>query len=752
MQACSQAYKAEMKKEYRNHSYMRVTIGLINQEAQASAFIPEPTNYTYYSNLKWPLDNYSVSELYATCDEDYSTVNGSMYFLPRHRQDVVLNAGIVTEELTGSILIRFPIQYDIKGLTIDFGKAYPVDFTIESDNNTVEIIGNADGHFVTEEIFNAATFLRFTPSVMVNGRSRFRIHQLTMGIGIYFDNKKIRSASKKEHISPISEELPTIDFNLTVENKDRAYDVENSESTVNFLEPGQEISVLYGQELDDGTVEWLPGATVSLKEWSADDEEMSFSASDRFDGMNATYHKGLYRESGISLYDLATDVFDDAGVDHRTYWLDPYLKDVLVKNPMPVVTHKEALQIIANAGRCILYQDRNGDIFLKSSFIPDMVANSDNETYFSHAGAVLNGADKADYAMPVRNYSDARPTQYFLPRQAEETAYLDTGYISEETADENGLFSENPTITIVLEAAFKCFGLTMEFGRNHPEQMIFHTYYNDELQESYNVTVLEALSVISHEFPEFDRLVLEFTRGYPNNRIVLNHISFGESTDYALEYGHELTKTPKGTQVEKTRELQVLRTLYNSAEAEMKELAKENITFTAADNQYTFYFSNPSYGFTCTITEPADGQKAAIVESSSYYATVEVTGAEGELEIAVNGHEYAVSQAKISRQMNPTGKLETWENPLVSEVKHAVDLADWIGDYMKADREYALTYRGEPRIDANDIVFLENRYVSDLLLRIYDHTLNFNGALSGSMKARRDMSNVATAKNRLAGR
>ncbi len=467
--------------------------------------------------------------------------------------------------------------------------------------------------------------------------------------------------------------------------------------------------------------------------------------------MNETYYKGLYRESGISLYDLATDVFDDAGVDYRTYWLDPYLKDVLVKNPMPVVTHKEALQIIANAGRCILYQDRSGDIYLKSSFIPDMVANSDNETYFSHAGAVLNGADKADYAMPVRNYSDARPTQYFLPRQAEGTAYLDTGYISEETADENGLFSENPTITIVLEAAFKCFGLTMGFGRNHPEQMIFHAYYNDELRESYSVTVLEALSVISHGFTEFDRLVLEFTRGCPDNRVVLNHISFGDSTDYVLEYGHELTKTPKGTQVEKTRELQVLRTLYNPG-GEPKELAKETITLSAIDNRYTFYFSNPSYDLSCAITEPQAGQAAAIVEASNYYATVEVTGAAGAVEVTINGREYGTSQAKVSRQLNPTGTLETWKNPLVSDARHAADLADWIGDYMKADREYELVYRGEPRIDANDIVFLENRYVADLLLRIYDHTLNFNGALSGSMKARRDMSNVATAKNRLAGR
>ena len=75
----------------------------------------------------------------------------------------------------------------------------------------------------------------------------------------------------------------------------------------------------------------------------------------------------------------------------------------------------------------------------------------------------------------------------------------------------------------------------------------------------------------------------------------------------------------------------------------------------------------------------------------------------------------------------------------------------WIGDYMKADREYALTYRGEPRIDANDIVFLENRYVADLLLRIYDHTLNCNGALSGSMKARRDMSNEMCIRDRMKG-
>ena len=101
MQAVSNAYKQEMKKQYRDHSYMRVSIGLINQEAQASAYIPDQEKYAYYSNLTWPLNNYEVSELYETCDQDYSTVDGSMYFLPRERQDAVLNQGIVTDDLLG---------------------------------------------------------------------------------------------------------------------------------------------------------------------------------------------------------------------------------------------------------------------------------------------------------------------------------------------------------------------------------------------------------------------------------------------------------------------------------------------------------------------------------------------------------------------------------------------------------------------------------------------------------------------------
>ena len=255
--------------------------------------------------------------------------------------------------------------------------------------------------------------------------------------------------------------------------------------------------------------------------------------------------------------------------------------------------------------------------------------------------------------------------------------------------------------------------------------------------------------MISHEFPSFDCLVLEFTKGSPGNRVVLDNILFGDSTDYSLEYGTELTKTPKGTQLTKVKELQVVRTLYSEGEEE-QELAKEILSSAGETSRYTFYLSNPSYGFSATFTEPKEGAQVSVVDSSAYYVTVELTGVNGEAEVAVNGWEYVTTQARTVKQLHTTGTVEVWENPLVSDNQMAEDLAQWIGDYLASDREYSLSYRGEPRIDANDLAFLENKYVPDLLIRISEHTLNFNGgALSGTMKARRDMSGMVRTKNGL---
>lgn len=219
--------------------------------------------------------------------------------------------------------------------------------------------------------------------------------------------------------------------------------------------------------MDDGTIEWIPGTSLALKSRLADDTEMDFQASDYFEGMDGTYYRGQYHPNGVSLYDMVVDILANAQVDYRDYWIDPYLKNVLVVNPISVVVRKETLQLITNAGRCTLYQDRTGRITLRSSFVPDMEATSDNETYFSHASAILDHAEEEVYALPGQDYTGTSGAQYFLPRQTTNGAtYLNTGYVSEAVAKEGGLFADNPTVEIATEAAYKCFGLTLEFGRN----------------------------------------------------------------------------------------------------------------------------------------------------------------------------------------------------------------------------------------------------------------------------------------------
>lgn len=737
MQSVSQAYKQSMKQVLRNRSYMKVTIGVINQEAQRKAYVSNPDAYAYFSNLERPFNNYAVDYLYATGEQNYSAVDGSMVFLPRSATEVVMNAGIVTNELLESIEIRFNIAYDIKGLTIEFGKSYPVNFIIESDNNSVSITGNSQGNFITPEIFMQATFIRIIPLAMVIGQGRLRIHQITMGVGIYFDNKKIVSSSLKDYVSPISQSMPAIDFNLTVDNQDMAFNIENETSTVNFLETGQECKVEYGYDVEDDVTEWMPGAKLFLKNWSADDKQMKCVAVDRFEYMQGSYYKGKFYPNGISLYALAIDVLMDAGVDPREYWLDGYLKDVIVCNPLPVVSHKEALQIIANAGRCILSQDREAKIYMKSSFLPDMTASSDNATYFSNTANILTAGRRDMYALGTKDVTAVNETMYFLPRQASGSSYLKTGYISEAVADQAGLFDINPKITIDLEAAFKCFSLTVLFGGNLPSEFIIRTYLENREREEIIVTNIEKETFVNREFAEFDRMELEFTLAPAHNRVIVDYITFGEVTDYVLEKARDLSKVPTGSKLEKVRELQVTRYMYNQSN-ELKELVKEKVLVTVS-NVFTFEFSNASYGFACQIENVRSGQGIEILESGAYYVKVALTGFSNEAEVAIiiTGYEYVITTAKLPHSLNNTGTIETWGNPLISSVSHAKDLGKWVGAYMQSDREYDISYRGDSRIDANDILFLENDYKDDTQVRVGEHTINFNGALSGAIKGRR---------------
>lgn len=738
MQLASKEYKEAMQQPFRNRAYIRVSIGVVNSDAQNNAVLDKETELTYYSDGKKPFDGYTVSKPYATAEQNFSKVDGSMYFLPKETDGYSFyNNGIVTNDILGSVYISFGglVGLDIKGLTIDFGECYPTQFTIQSDSGT-KSYENDKQLFTTEDSFDGTSYFIITPITMLGGQDRMRIYQMMFGIANTFSNDKVINCSIKDYVSPISETIPSMDVSLTVDNQDLYYSPDNPESAIAYMEIGQEVKVAFGYDVTgNGDIEWLPETTTFLNTWSADDVQAKFTATDRFYQLTDTYYKGLYRSAGITLYDLALDVLNDAGIeDEREFYLDPYLKQITVYNPLPAVKHSEALQIIANAGRCALYEDRANKIHLKASFVPDMEVSVNNKTDYSSIENLLKDNRKDAYAIASNDFSLVDGSLFFMPKDG---SYKETGYVSNSIADADGNFTENPVITITLESGFTAFGMIMNFRNVAPQEFAIRTYYLSAIQDTYTVENPDTEYITDYQFNDFDKMEIEFTKGHPNARITIDNILIGDVTDYRLSRTRDLMDNPTGTRHEKVKMISVKKTNYRESQEGFKELITEKVTLTD-EMQHTVYFSIASYGFQASVKDN-DSIGVQILDSSNYFVTVKFTNAtaETEIELVIEGYEYVADESYYRVTHNPNGQEIEWSNPLISTDEQARDLEEWIATYYLGDVDYEISWRGDPRVEANDLFYLELKNREDALIRSYQNELSFNGAWSGSMKARK---------------
>lgn len=738
MQLASKEYKEAMQLPFRNRAYIRVSIGVVNSDAQNNAVLDDDAELTYYSDGKKPFDGYTVTKPYATAEQNFSKVDGSMYFLPKETDGYSFyNNGIVTNDILGSVYISFGglAGLDIKGLTIDFGECYPTQFAIQSDSGT-KSYKNDKQLFTTEDAFDGSSYFVITPITMLGGQDRMRIYQMTFGIANTFSNDKVINCSLKDYVSPISETIPSMDVSLTIDNQDLYYSPDNPESAIAYMEIGQEVKVSFGYDVTgNGDIEWLPETTSYLNTWSADDVQAKFTSTDRFYQLTDTYYKGLYRSDGITLYDLALDVLNDAGIeDEREYYIDPYLKRITVYNPLPAVKHSEALQIIANAGRCALFEDRANKIHLKASFVPDMEVSVNNKTDYSSIENLLKDNRKDAYAIASNDFSRVDGSLFFMPKDG---GYKETGYVSNSIADADGNFTENPVITITLESGFTAFGMIMNFRNVAPQEFAIRTYYLSAIQDAYTVENPDTEYITDYQFNDFDKMEIEFTKGHPNARITIDNILIGDVTDYRLSRTRDLMDNPTGTRHEKVKMISVKKTNYRESQEGFKELITEKVTLTD-EMQHTVYFSIASYGFQASVKDNSN-IGVQIVASSNYFVAVKFTNATfgTEIELVIEGYEYVADESYYRVTHNPNGQEIEWSNPLISTDEQARDLEEWIATYYLGDVDYDISWRGDPRVEANDLFYLELKNREDALIRSYQNELSFNGAWSGSMKARK---------------
>lgn len=735
MQKVSKEYRDSMKSPLRERAYIMVSFGLVNQAAQANAQV-RPSEYAYFSKSEIFRD-YKEEPIYGTFEENFTKVDGSMCFLPRESMGVYYDNGLISKDIIADqeCLIEISLRgitTNVKGLSILFGDNYPVSFdVIANTGQKIEVRNNTKSEWATEEVLKNIGGVKIIIKSMRLPKSRVRIFAIKFGYGLVYDNDSVLSSSLNSYVSPIGADLPQIDFSVQIKNYDHYFNVDNPNSAVHFIETGQEMNVMYGYELPNSKkIEWIQGTRLVCSGWESDDNTATIRCQDVLRNMSSEYHKGTYSDSGRDFYSLIQEVLTDVGITR--YYIEPLLKKVYTKNPIPKVKHKEALQILSNACRCTLSQSRHGVIQIKSKYMPKISVSANNETSYSKVSNILKDIPKSEYASFAENYTKSDGTMFFLPRSRR--AALETGYVSNQISGDEGRFTNNPVVTFVMDNTRSYYGMKLVFGQSLPKAFVIRTYAGTTKVNEYTIRENEISkeTVIIEEFDDCDKIQIEFTEtATPHNRITLNYFSLNDTVNFKMERD-EMLSSPKSIKQELVKEIVVPCYIYQKDNTEVS-LFNNNVSAVSGKTE-TFYFQEPAYNYRVLLNDSTG--RADIVEWGSYYIVIRYN-VSGNYKLDIKGCKYKITERYAVKKLNDDGKTIKWKNPLVSDIEMAEKLAEWLGEYYSASVEYEYDTRGNPEMDSSDIIYQENEFVENMKVNVYRQTLAFNQAFSGKVTTRR---------------
>lgn len=738
MRSVSEIYKQHIHDPVGGSVYMQINIGLINQEAQKNADVSSNVNYLSDKDI---FSRKRIEIPYATYEHQFFKVDGAMIFPFKQGSPTYFN-GVITERLSDAnsnmsgefIDMSFPssvLPLDIKGLTIQFKYFYPVAFDVEWGGKK-QSFENDSLLFSTDFVFdNITDRLRIIPKKMNAPYCRLRIENIKFGIGLEFTNEDLLDCNLETYVHPISNTLSYKNLDFKVIDYKGLYDLENPKSSINYMEMLQDVDVQMGIELPDKSIEWLKMESLKLSEWVSETDSASFKAKDILSFNTSQYIKGQYYQDGITLYDLAVNVFTDMGLKQSEYYIDGYLRSVTTKNPLPSCLHQSALQIIANAGHSYVSQDSDGKIFILNNFIPEYEISSDNKMAYANLKNVKEGTATEYYAtfekamMPVDGRIHNKPVN--SPYASK------TGYVSNSMSSANGMFDTPPVIVVQMNARMKTFGLFIKFGLTICKKFKVQTYLENKLIETIDFDNEDKEFISKREWKEFDRMDIHLISvELEHQRAYIDYIKFGEISDYYISNSEYIQKASKGKLNTVIKNFTVSATSYAKVDVE-ESLVDKDVIYNAGQEEETITFNEPVYGLRC--------EGATIIEYGTYFVRIKkpIVTTRTSTHVTIFGKKYNVSSTEVPYKINEKGVDQTFSNPLVDDIEKAYSLAEWISeDYLRENKDYVFDWRGDPAVECNDIVYIENPFIPKMQLRIMKNKISFNGgALRGNIEGRK---------------
>ena len=737
MQKVSKEYQASMSSPLRERAFIQVSFGLINQTAQTEAKL-RASNESYYSSSASVLTFGANNVEYATLERNFTKVDGSMRFLPREDLDVIYHdTGIVSESTLETeefaLLVNFGSEeISFKGFSIDFGYNYPTAFKIATNNGKrLNITNNDKSLWVTDETFDKVRGVTILVRKMKYEGCRVRIKSLQFGLGLVYGNEYVLDSSLESYVSPISADIPQIDFMVKLKNDDKYFNVDNPKSAINYFETGQQLSVMYGYKLpDSNNIEWVKGGQLVCTEWESDDNTATIRGTDLLRGLDREYSMGQYSSVGVSYYDVLISLFREMGI--KKYYIEPRLKLLKLKNPIPRVKLKEVIQLLANACRCTVSQSRWGEIQIKSNYIPELNISSDDGDRMSNLANVLKPGQKVEFARLDRDYTTVDGSMFFANRTG--VSKRPVGFVSNRATDSTGVFANPVKIAVTMDNIRAYYNVDIEFGNTLPSLFTIDTYNNGVNTNTFAVgssEISKKMSVI-RDFGECDKMVFSFEEtAKPNNHVVVRRIGLETATNFMITR-RDMLSSPKAIKQESIKEIIVPYYTYQESD-KVDVLISEDIE--VSQNQViTYYFDSPCYDFNVLVD---DRSNLASVVSKSNYAISLRYQVVGKHKLEIKGRKYNIIEKQVGVSLNTRGRVIKWSNPLLSDEQMANQLLQWLKEYYTSGIEYEYDTRGNPELDANDIVNQENEFHPDMKVCICKYNMKFANSFSASVVARR---------------
>ena len=713
MEYVSDAYKEAMKANVRGKSYVEVSLDMTNTYAQESAYISST-----FTGVESGLYDDSVAINTVTSSEN----DGSITFTFGQYTKLLLSG------------VRFILNETVGSVTATNG----------TQSKTVSV---TDDEVIIEQEFKNCHYIKLTPN-----SGALSLKKVYFGIVMNFGHDVIMNTSRRNQIKHLNEELPLKEFSFTLHNYDRLWNKDNPDSYSKYLCEKQKIRYTYKRTLLDDSIYDIEGGVVYLKEFSSDDYKASFSGVGKLDYIQDEYKKGTIYSDGITLYQLAEMVLLDAGIVN--YELDACLRTFKVTNPLPIDTHKACLQLIAHAGRCVLFEDRNGAVCLKSVDRPVIYKQGYviNATGFSSGDDVINPTTVANYGSTEPSYTYADGLHYFYP-ESQATDTLPVGFVSEDYADSNGTFTNTPKIEIRFTSPCKLTELVMNCAVAPKDFTI--RCYKGSTQVAIRSITDNTSPQIEETFTNLvcDKFEITFTKTTPGQRIHVNSVEPVAAVDYEITY-KEMTSNPVAMEIEKVSQLECELYQYTDprvAAASGTAIGSVNVNYTTLDSgglaadistgtgalSYVHVLAGvnvidiagPAEIDSVVYADDIEGGTCEIIEKCAYYVKVNCSR---EGDVSIIGTEFIGNVVDYIIPVNEIGNAVKVSNPLISTEEHYNRLKDWFLDYYENDIEYRFNYRGDPILDADDQIFIENKFVINNLVRIESEELSTSAGMDSS--------------------